>query len=334
MNERKFSGFYLLKGIAIMCVIMIHVISFYPGDYNSFDAKEGPFFILRYIFNLGVPIFFIISGFLLSHSLQNNKLTNDLFNKKLFRILKPLIFFALFYMLFPDMKSILDHGLLRTYYWKIYNYFVDPSFFLSTFGTGHLWYLVSTIYALFIIKVLINRNMMWLLTILMISFIILSPTAHKHFHPFQGEIVNFNPRAGIMTALPYMVAGMLLEKKIKITLIATTVCLLIFTIMFYIEIFIFTMAMVQELITFFVSLFITSLFLLVNVDRKNIFSKIGERSLGIYGIHIVFLIIFNDICISTDQTLWFSVVPIITLILSYLSVYILEKNTLTYELVK
>ena len=212
-NKNDITGFHALKGMAIISVIMVHVISFNPNDYNPFDSSAlNAFGILRYIFNLAVPIFFSISGFLLSCSLKEKPFDDVFFEKKVKRLFKPLAFWAAFYYIFPEIEVIEQYGFLRSYYWKLTSFFNDPSYFLSTLGTGHLWYLVSTIYALFIIK-LLHKNFLYIkYTVIVCLF--LYPVFHKYLQPVSEQVVGFNPRPGFMYATLYIGVGMMIEGKL------------------------------------------------------------------------------------------------------------------------
>ena len=333
--EFQISGFYALKGIAIICVIMVHAISFDPNDYNPFDASNGLFYVLRYIFNFGVPIFFVLSGYFLSFSLRGKRFDTDLLRKKINRILKPLLFWSFFYLIFPDITSLRNYGFLRTYYWRLVGFFDDISYFLSTFGTGHLWYLIATIYALFVIKMCNDEKRLYL-NIIMVLCLLTSPFAHKFFHPYPKENLSFNPRAGFIFAIAYMIAGMNIERirrKEFILAGAIFIIVVLLATQSWVDSFIVNTAS-NAIFQFLITVIICTFFFKISINNDNFIYKIGERSLGVYVIHIVFFKIFNMLFDAVNQYFWYFFVPSITLLLSYCFVCYVENNKVIHDFVR
>jgi peptidoglycan/LPS O-acetylase OafA/YrhL len=64
-----------LRGIACLCIVIYHCRYYEP--FKALFTENFPIYILKPLDTLGlaVPLFFIISGFVIAHSLRNNDLT-------------------------------------------------------------------------------------------------------------------------------------------------------------------------------------------------------------------------------------------------------------------
>lgn len=84
MNEREF--IYILKAFAIFCVLCAHV-SFMPDDAPIISIRCGE--LLNYLGTIGVPVFFILSGYLFE---KNKKSFVEFWKGKFISIIIPWIF--------------------------------------------------------------------------------------------------------------------------------------------------------------------------------------------------------------------------------------------------
>lgn len=338
-NKQKITGFFALKGIAILFVIMVHVISFNPIDDPEPDfIKSQAFSFIRFIFNLGVPLFFVISGYLLSNSLSTGKFGRDVFDKKVKRLLFPLIFWAVFYLIFPEIDSIINYGFLRAYYWRVASCFKDISYFLSTLGTGHLWYLVSSIFGLFFVKaILFNNNIPSLIpTLFLFAFY---PIASKHFHPYFVEATSFNPRPGFIFASAYMALGVCLkryephEKQIFIYSILLMIAAHSLRFIYATHAPLNIQVYFDTLKTMLFSSAFVLIFKNIKFNENGFLSIVGQKTLGLYAIHIAFLKFMNIYWVSKSYLAWFLFAPLLSFGISYVFVGIMSKKKLTRRLV-
>lgn len=338
-KKKELTNVNILKCFAIIGVIIIHVKSFNPNEYDPLKADNSVIFsVINYLINLGVPIFFSISGFLLVSSRTEKKISSPVFIRRIKRILIPLFFWAIFYYFFLSLLEVGRYGIIRPFYWRMVRNFDDVSYFLSTLGVGHLWYLVAYIYALFIIKVILNKGLLISLNLTMILFMCLYPFACKYMSPPFTHQFNFNPRPGFLQALVYMVGGMniryssLSNRSLLLFLFAF---LLLFLVMNYLVSIPFILLTINEILKFITVMFILICSLAIHTMKSNIvLHQIGKRSLGIYVIHIVFIKLSNVYLHNSSTLVWYMTIPIATLFMSYFAVSILEQIPIANKLVR
>ena len=157
-----------LKGIAILAVVFYHLFDLLKsGQYTESTLFDGGF--------LGVDIFFVISGFLITSSVFYKLSTDDFsllsfYKRRCLRILPPLLFVCIFtliigyFLLFPDVYKELNievaNALLFIGNFRFANsggYFALTS---SDKPLLHTWYLAVTIqfYILFPLIVLLLKK--------------------------------------------------------------------------------------------------------------------------------------------------------------------------------
>lgn len=83
-NEKNF--IYILKGLAIFCVVCAHST---PVSENADSMSIAAAEVLNYLGTMGVPIFFLVSGFLFD---QNKRDFKDFWKRKLTSIVLPWLF--------------------------------------------------------------------------------------------------------------------------------------------------------------------------------------------------------------------------------------------------
>ena len=179
-----------LKGIAILAVVFYHLFDLLKsGQYTESTLFDGGF--------LGVDIFFVISGFLITSSVFYKLSNNDFsllafYKRRCLRILPPLLFVCIFtlvigyFLLFPEVYKELNievaNALLFIGNFRFANsggYFALTS---SDKPLLHTWYLAVTIqfYILFPLIVLLLKKVFSLKRLplaVTIVFIILTVTS-------------------------------------------------------------------------------------------------------------------------------------------------------------
>ncbi len=153
-----------LRSFAIIAVVLLHCISDYIVSNDLYGTRSWYInIIINAVVRTGVPIFFMISGYLiLSSSLTKN--FSLFYKKRLMRILVPLMIWNLLYYIYDCMIGNLSPSLL--------------SFcgFIVNIGTKyHLWYLY-TILGLYLfapfLKIIVDncngRQLLFLLGIMML----------------------------------------------------------------------------------------------------------------------------------------------------------------------
>lgn len=104
-----------LDGLRFLCFLSVFFFHSFHTEYSYISNSEAYQFIKIDIFgngNLGVNFFFVLSGFLITYLLIQEKRTNGQINLKKFwmrRVLRiwPLFYFAVFFgfFIFPLLKS-------------------------------------------------------------------------------------------------------------------------------------------------------------------------------------------------------------------------------------
>lgn len=300
-----------LRSIATIFVVIIHVCA--PIVTKS--DFQGDLFWVSNILNsfsrVSVPIFVIISGtFLLNQNLEN------FYSKRLKKILIPLLFWTIFYLLYNyipllkanssiDWKSILMKILIGKPYY-------------------HLWY-VYMIVGLYLVTPLIknyiekksNSTVKKIIIILFIAGILFQYlTYHLRLQiPFFLQLTNY---------LGYfLLGGYLYKHKSKIPTVLLLVSYAIFSLITAILIFYCKDLYFYEYLSIFVigaSICFFILFSEINI-RQNILSDISKYSFGIYLIHSFILsrLIKLNYNFSLVETL------ILCLSLSIITAYLINK---------
>ena len=123
MKEREYT-FDVLRVIAMIMVIIIHVSNVYTRSYNFIDTNS---YLVSLIFNtisrISVPIFFMISGaLLLDRSFDLKK-----YKKRVFKIILLIVVWDILYLIW-------EYFFLGVTYDKLYKLILEPY-------RAHLWFL-------------------------------------------------------------------------------------------------------------------------------------------------------------------------------------------------
>jgi peptidoglycan/LPS O-acetylase OafA/YrhL len=134
------------RGIAILLVFIHHILYATFGTYQ-FD-----------IFDAGVPIFFVISGFCIHLSFTQNPSWHSFFNKRFFRIYPPyFVALVLFILIYNEheksLRSILYHTLLIHNYVESSFYRINPSFWSIA--------IEMQLYMIYPVLIILLRNISW-----------------------------------------------------------------------------------------------------------------------------------------------------------------------------
>ena len=208
-NKTIYQGFDLLKFMCSILIVSLHI--------NPF-SKEGIFYNLsRAVGSVGVPCFFMISGFLTFSKVFDAKRDErkHIITKQIYRLLWLLCTWSVVYFIAYDLWWIIKGNIvLNVLEYMHHVLFGGPGFFL--------WYVVSLIIAILFCYILHDNNekivgviMMFLLIIGMIgmsyTFIIENTTVEKLIIMYKKLFVTF--RNGIFWGTPCVYIGLLLAKR-------------------------------------------------------------------------------------------------------------------------
>jgi len=321
MKEREYS-FDVLRVIAMIMVIIIHVSNVYTRSFNFIDTNS---YLVSLIFNtisrVSVPIFFMISGALL----LDRKFDFKKYKKRVLKILLLIVVWDILYLIW-------EYFFLGVTYDKLYNLFLEPY-------RAHLWFLYSIIILYVIqplLKYILDRINNITKIVLFILWILLSTVSM--YNVSVANIFSIFSNIGFFIVGKYMydyVKNTKNDKKIVIIMIILLVLSFIESIylnytasikfnMFYNLFFAYR--------TPFIILSTFIIFKLVYIychDKKpnNIIMLGSDLSLGVYLIHGMFL------DVTTKYVDYKNVIPIIgipsftmyILLLSVISVIVLRK---------
>lgn len=203
----------ILKGLACLCVVYIHATNIfsYVGE-NKFANLHLILSPLLVLANCGVPIFFIISGYLSKNTLQKYGYKNMLL-KKIKTLLIPYIIWNVFYMLIefaghfvlPGAFADLTKGSVIDLLVNILGIpFIKPPIY------NPLWF-IRSLFLIFLILPIINyivKNIWGEVTLIIISLILM----------FVNIPVFYNNGFFLNRSVPFFIIGLLVamnEEKIK-----------------------------------------------------------------------------------------------------------------------
>ena len=252
-------------------VILIHVQSIYRVPLSAITA-------------CAVPVFFVISGYLL----YDNNLLQKL-KKNLKRILIITIWSTIIYAVLYLYKST-NHPTLNAFTIESLRRFIiyneNPFIY-------HLWYLNAYIYVLIIMITATYLRcqglLFWLIPIILASDIILGRYSGFIFGTDYGLKYIFG---WLHVGIPYFLTGCLLRmKKIIIKKKRYNILgIILFSISSYIEYTFIESGGDKYISTYFLTVLIFLFFMSINIYESNIFAIIGKRdSLYIYIFHPIII---------------------------------------------
>ena len=322
MKEREYP-FDVLRVIAMIMVIIIHVSNVYTRSYNFIDTNS---YLVSLIFNtisrVSVPIFFMISGALLLDRNFNFKK----YKKRILKIILLIVVWDILYLIW-------EYFFLGVSYNKLYKLLLEPY-------RAHLWFLY-TIVILYVIqpllKYILDRINKPIKIVLFFAWLILSTISM--YNVTIANIFTIFSNIGFFVLGKYMYDYLLNNQKNNKKYVFIMIVLLLVSLgesiylnytaslkfnMFYNLFFAYR--------TPFIILSTFIIFKLVyiychNKKPKDIILLGSDLSLGVYLIHGMFL------DVTTKYVDYKNVIPIIgipsftlyILILSMISVYLLRK---------
>jgi len=342
----------IIRISAIILVIVLHTIILATNKSNLFVLRLDYFLEPFKAFSrVSVPIFFMISGFLLLGKKQSTKLN---FKRIYKRLLIPFVFFTLLNSVY---SLIFIHNM--DYYKSILNQFVKISEYLGS----HLWFLLvlSFLYLFnpFLQQIFSNydknrsyKKIKWITAIAFLYTLLTGVIIYPLNQKFGLSFNNFTIWPSYLFF--YLYGGLLRKevlviKNLKVSALIIIIGLLSIISFDYISIsfklrgidFLFSDYSVNYLS---IPVILTSIgfinFILsyqfnFNKSKKEIIKIISNYTFGVYLVHIYLLEIINIVFIKQgiahSINIYFKTIIylILTIFLSYLLVYIIKRNKLT-----
>ncbi len=319
-----------VRVFAIVMVILLHCIC----DYSNHSANFGrPLWgitaFINEITRTGVPLFFMISGFLLIDGVDTSNI-GDFYKRRLFKVVVPFLIYYVFYYCYFRLSN--GQGLL------------DGTFFAQLVNSGsayHLWFVYSiVILYLFVpfIKMVVEKSTV---KMFMVFFVLtIFQTTLKPFLNilFGGRVYFFLTEDGVVGYIGYAVLGYILgryeikwEKTIiALGLLAIPVFALVnfcgamqgngfvfnggYTINHYVE-----------------AAAIFLLFKKMNTSENRFVGLLSNLSFRAYLVHVFVIEVFKPALGNFSPSVMMAVMFVLTLSLSFVWAYIVERF---YKMVK
>jgi peptidoglycan/LPS O-acetylase OafA/YrhL len=336
--QRGFNNFDFLRFFAAFLV-------FYAHSAVIFTAKPLKFDVFYEIFqfssaSIGVAIFFILSGFLISHSFKNSSSIFDFFIKRILRIFPALIvvilvsvfIFGLFFSNLPFTEFIF-HKTTLLYFQNCFvfrSYYYLPGVFekniYNSSINGSIWTIpyefMSYIFLYFLLVIPKINQKYVLLTIfilLFISYIFFKTDIDKLVIPFFGIIFS-----SFMLPFLYFFVGMLFyqfKSFIKFNLLSLSLMIIILILMYF--------QLIPRLFNVFPLSYLVFYFAFLKIPKINNFAKYGDFSYGFYLYAFPIQQTFSSLYAEKwNFYLLVGISFIVTLIFAILSWHLIEKQAL------
>lgn len=176
MQKKIYRGLDVLKYILALMIFFLHI--------NPFPA-DGVFYSLsKAIANIGVPSFFMISGFLFYNKVQNinqKDLLKEL-GKCEQRLLKLLGIWLVLYFLIYDLWWIIDGDISTNVLKYLHNIMFGGSEFF-------LWYVVAQMFATALFTILLLRLRYSHVAIIAVILVLVGMIGTSYLSCFQGTVI-------------------------------------------------------------------------------------------------------------------------------------------------
>ncbi len=215
----KTNNFDLIRLLAALQVVIVH-------SYEHFGVRQGELFITLLSVFPGVPIFFVISGFLIAGSLERSQTLASYFENRFLRIYPALWACFLFSIATVLAVSAINTSWLDFTVWSIAQLTVGQFFnpdFLRTYGVGvlngSLWtipveiqfYLLLPLLYFVLNKVKYKKQLLAVLIVLLVL-------PNQVFVDLSSSSDNLAIRLLGVTVIPYLyifLLGVILQKNLK-----------------------------------------------------------------------------------------------------------------------
>lgn len=337
MTKKIYSALDLAKFICAFLIIGIHT-----GPL--LDVSETANFVLIQVFSrIAVPLFFLISGFLLFSKMDGEREWNDYENvhilkNAVLRIIKLYVIWSIIYLPFNYLLIYKDGITIASILRYLRDFFFTGSYY-------HLWFLPSLVFAEVAVYYLLKHTSMKIT--LIISSVLYVIGMFGNVYPeliekvpyvsimFSAYIKVFvTMRNGLFFGMMFITLGAYFAKhKMNVnqnSVISFILCILSM-IGLIVECFLIQMnGFMRPLTSMYIMLIPSVSFLFMwlitlQFKEKEIYKVLRILSILMYVSHIIFVIIMNTLLPTMNSLLLYSCVVICTLLFS-ICIYILSKK--------
>lgn len=317
-----------IRGICIICVILIHILSFSPNIdmYNQFNI------IVRTIINFAVGIFLFLSGYLNNvDKISKNK--NEFYKKRFSRLYIPFIIYSVLYTVINNKLQFINNSFME--------YIKTIIRILLGMNVGHLYYIIVLLEFVIITPIIIsfinkNKKIIDILLILITPiFLILNFICNLLYNrsiPFYQYLP--------MSWFIYYYLGLVLKirknlfiKNIKININVIICISLISIVINLIEYKFLNYSFITSQVKFTNMIYTILLIYFIinklnyNKEKKNIFSLLGDNSFGIYFIHMFIITLYDKLIFSLKLKYYIYIILMFILVTgtSYIIMFLIKK---------
>lgn len=335
----------LFRLIAIVSVITIHTSPFSTNVSGDDEIYKYLNVILNQLARFAVPFFFVISGYFWGVKIRNGSelISSSLHMAK--RILIIFIAWSCIYLLPIKLGAINELGILgsiKVVYWNISDLSQHPVTLLMQGTKVHLWFLIGMLCSLFLCATLVHKKQTKLLIILSIVLYLFGILAKSYANTPIGIDIEFNTRNGPFFSTIFFVTGYILSgKNINKKWLIYGCIIACFGVFFhFIEIY--TLWIMFETYpghdfvigTYFMGVGVAMSALSNHpLLKSKTLSKIGQMTLGIYAVHLVFVDLLRPIDKAFNSVIWELGYVVIVLVLSIITSLLLSKSKIAKKIV-
>ncbi len=210
LQQTRYNAIDITKILMAFIVVGIHVNAFSPLHYT----------FLNLLFKIPVPVFFVVSGFLLQNKIEKEGQEQKLLKNSISKILRLYLLWTLVYLPLSIIVYCHDKETIKE---NIYNYFHLFFFVGETKFAWPLWYIHSLLFALILnfislkIKIPLFGRLMIALLLSIVGYLIGLGLDFdsRMFHEFIriNKLIFVNPsRNGIYEGFLLICTGMVIRK--------------------------------------------------------------------------------------------------------------------------
>lgn len=211
----------------------ILIVSLHSNAFSEIDGSFA-FFINQIIARIGVPFFFISSGYFVARHIENDNIGK--IYKHIYSYLK---YFVIFYLIYMPLTFMWSYNEDFSILYNISKY-IQLSLFLAP---AYLWYLMALIVGLFIMTKISKISIVYTIVLVTMIYIIgVLGNSYMNILP-KNRIIDFyfsifiTTRNGLFFALPYIFSGYYIYiKRIKVHKSINIICVLLFLLIYSIEV--------------------------------------------------------------------------------------------------
>lgn len=332
--------------LAITAVIAIHTQPFYYKSSGGADAWKYLSVLIDQLARFAVPFFFVISGYFWGTKIKNGASVASVSIAMAKKIIFLFAAWSMVYVFPYNISSIAEYGLLgpiKIAYWNLIDLTKNPVTLVMQGTKVHLWFFIALLFSLAISSLLVGKKYYKTLFALSLALYLMGLLTKAYAETPFGVHTDFNTRNGPFFGTIFFVSGYFLSnlspnpgwfsKGVALFGIGWS---LHFSEVYLLWKFYGTSPTQDYVVgTYFMGVGTAMAALSNNAFfRIRALRDIGKFTLGIYGIHFVFVDLLRPVGKLTNSLLWEIGYIILVLLFSVASVMVLSKNTITRRFVE